>query len=114
MSILYPVSYLDKLLRCGAALQMNCIAALAVAVLSCRLTVFFVEVLHFAIVVQLCGPPPPPFPTYFRPVTDVTFSHLFMTAGLFCNCSSMVELEVVLHHDPMFTILNVIFLSPAG
>lgn len=94
MSILYPVSYLDKLLNGKGVeqlLQMNCIAALAVAAVSCKLTVFS-EMLNFAIiVVQLCGPPSLPFPTYFRAVTGVTFSLLFATAGLFCNCSSTVE-----------------------
>lgn len=103
MSILYPVSYLDKLLNdedVEQLLQMNCIAALAVAV-------FSVVVLNFAItVVQLCGPPSPPFPTCSRPVAVVTFSLLLVTAGLFCNCSSTVELEVISCHYPVLTVLN--------
>lgn len=109
MSILYPVSYLDKLLNgkdVEQLLQMNCIAALAVAAVSCKLTVFSVVVLNFGIiVVQLFGPPSPPFPTCSRAVAVVTFS-LLATAGLFCNCSSTVELEVISHHYSVFTILN--------
>ena len=66
---------------------MNCVAALAVAALRHRLIVSYVEMLNFAIVVvQLCGPPSPPFPAYFRAVTGATFSLLFATAGLFCSC----------------------------
>lgn len=104
------MSYFDKLLNgkdVEQLLQVNHTAALAVAALSCRLTVFCVEMLNFAaVVVELCRPPSPPFPNHFRAVPGVTFSLLFVIAGLFCNCLSTVELEVISHHDPMFTILN--------
>lgn len=117
MSILYLVSYLEKLFNgkdTEQLLQMKSGAALAVAAVSCRRAVFPVEMFSFVIVaLQLCGPPSPPCS---GAVIGVTFPLLFATAGLFCNCSSTVELEVISHHHPMFTIFkcNFFSLSPAS
>lgn len=117
MSVLYLVSYLEKPFSGKVTeqlLRMKRGAALAVAALSCRPMVFPVEMFNFATVAfQLCGPPSP---LCSGAVTGVTFSLLFASAGLFCSCSSTVELEVISHHHPVFTIFNCNFFyhQPAG
>lgn len=76
----------------------------------------FSEMHNFAIIViQSWAPPSPPFSACFKTVTSVTFSLLFVTAGLSLSCSSTVELEGVSHHHLMFSIFNVTFYhQPAG
>lgn len=74
------------------------------------------EMYNFAIIVtQWQAPFSPPFSACLRAVTCVTFSLLFVTAGLSLSCSIMVELEGISHHHLIFTPLNVIpYPQPAG